>query len=248
MSPQAQRISHPPASFSLRCTAPCLAVLARMLLVLAVLLGLSRPVRADPGGSQWSELARLQRQALRQNGLERKRIADLSLRLRLSALLPQLRATWGRGTQWAYSTRIDALSELVPDGDRSTYSVSLSWDLGRLLFATPDLLLSREAVRLSAQRTQMLLRVAALYAKRCQLEQAEGHASPSRPSHASQAAALDIMLLSLLGEEARAPRIAHCPTDSIDARTLAEAFGAPAGHPVRDNEHEPTVNDEEQRQ
>lgn len=248
MSPQSQRISHPPAGFPLRCTARCSAVLARLLFAVTVLLGLSRPVGADPGGSQWSELARLQRQALRQNGLDRARLADLSLRLRLSALLPQLRATWGRGTQWAYSTRIDALSELVPDGDRSTYSVSLSWDLGRLLFATPDLVLSREAVRLSAQRTQLLLRVAALYAKRCQLGQAEGPTSPSKPSPVSQAAALDIMLLSLLGEEARAPRIAHCPTDSIDARTLAEAFGTPASQPVRDNEHEPTVSEEEPRQ
>lgn len=201
---------------------------------------------AEPtSSSPWSELARIQRQALRQNGLDRQQLHEQSVRLRLSALLPQLRASWGRGTQWAYSPRSESLSELVPDGDRSSYSISMSWDLGRLLFATPELALSREAVRRSAQRTQLLLRISAVYLRRCRVAAGEQATRLADSPRAHETEALDLVLSALMGDEARPLRIAHCPSERIDPTPLLEALRLPLPTPApsMDDRLEPSAED-----
>lgn len=181
----------------------------------------SEPGRCEPGSSaSWAELARLQRQALRRSELDRRSQRDVESRLRLSALLPQLRVTWGRGTQWVYSTRSDLIGEPVPDGDRSNYSVSLSWDLARLLWSPEDLTLHRVAPRMASERRQILLQVATLYLRLCQ-RQNHLAASPA-PAHTDgQAAVLQIALQALLGEEAHSRSAAHCPASMPDPASLS---------------------------
>ncbi len=232
----------PPLLLPRQLAVPMLMVLLGTLLAL-----LPRPLRADPSGSSLAELSRLQRQALRQNGLDRQRLRELAVRLRLSALLPQLRATWGRGTQWAYSTRTDTLSELLPDGDRSSYSVSLAWDLSRLLFAPPELILGREATRLSSQRTQLLLRVAEAYLQRCQAGPTTGGSPSSTGPRPGQSMALDILLSALLGDEARPLRLTHCPREAIDPATLTGALSRPADPPEGRPAEEVSLPESEER-
>lgn len=214
--------------------------------LIAVLLSDSRQGIAESASSSpWTELARLQRQALRQNGLDRQQLNEQSVRLRLSALLPQVRASWGRGTQWAYSPRSDSFNELVPDGDRSSYSISMSWDLGRLLFAAPELALSREAVRRSAQRTQLLLRISAVYLRRCRVAAGEQATRPADSPRAHETEALDLVLSALMGDEARPLRIAHCPSERIDPTPLLEALRLPLPTPApsMDDRLEPSAED-----
>ena len=181
-------------------------------LLLVWLLLCPDPVRCDPGTAALTDLARWQRQALRHAGLDRQSQREMMVRLRLAALLPQVRATWGRGTQWVYSSRADLVSEAVPDGDRSSYSVSLSWDLARLLWSPDDLALHRLAPRVASDRRQLLTQVAALYLQLCQ-KQREHDGPPSQLAGRSigQAEALHIALHSLLGEEADSGRVPKCP-------------------------------------
>lgn len=230
-----------------RCQAtPLLCSTAAVLCLIAVLLSDSRQGLAESASSSpWTELARLQRQALRQNGLDRQQLHEQSVRLRLSALLPQVRASWGRGTQWAYSPRSDSFSELVPDGDRSSYSISMSWDLGRLLFAAPELALSGEAVRRAAQRTQLLLRISAVYLRRCRVAAGEQATRPAGNPRMHETEALDLVLSALMGDEARPLRIAHCPSERLDPTPLTEAMrlSLPTAAPSTDDRLEPSAED-----
>lgn len=179
------------------------------------------------------ELALLQRQALRHAQLDTSSGRQLLWRLRLSALLPQLRTSIGRGTQWVYSSRGEAYSEPVQDGDRMTYSLSAGWDLSRILFAREEIALHRDAERAAIRRGQLLLQVADLYTRRCQLELQfhRTHTPPSPgelppaansvaatphtpdPAVAAQALALDITLAALAGQEAHSPIVQHCPRE-----------------------------------
>lgn len=196
--------------------------LALRTLVVALMLG-SSALRAEPGGPPpLGDLARWQRQALRSAELDRRSQRELEARLRLAVLLPQLRVTWGRGTQWVYSSRSDLLSEPVPDGDRSNYSVSLSWDLGRLLWSPEDLTLHRLAPRLAAERRQILLQVAALYLRLCQSQQESQRSSARVAAAASQqTTALQIALQAVVGEEANSRSLPHCPEHLPDAASLS---------------------------
>lgn len=190
-------------------------------LLLVWLLLCPDAARCDPGSVALSDLARWQRQALRHAGLDRRSHRELMVRLRLATLLPQVRATWGRGTQWVYSSRGDLLNEAVPDGDRSSYSVSASWDLSRLLWSPDDLALHRLAPRVASDRQQILTQVAALYLQLCRRQQAHD-GPPAQPTGASSehTPALQIALLALLGEEADSSRVPHCPEQIPDDAAL----------------------------
>lgn len=181
--------------------------------------------RADSSvATSLTDLARWQRQAVRQAGLDTRHRRDLDLRLRLSALLPQLRATYGRGTQFAYSTRTDGFSDLIPDGDRSSYSVSLSWDLGRLLWNHEELTLYRLTPQLASERRQLLLEVASLYLRLCQLRRRQEPGAPGNNGAANQrAVGAQIALQAALGEEASARNAPHCPEPLPDAASLVES-------------------------
>jgi hypothetical protein len=173
-------------------------------------------------------LARWQRQALRQAELDRRSQREVELRQRLSVLLPQLRVSWGRGTQWVYSSRSDLLSEPIPDGDRSNYSISMSWDLSRLLWSTDDLTRHRMAPRLAAERRQILTQVAEVYLRLCQAQRVRLPASQG----GTRVVALQIALQSLLGEEFSARSLPHCPELLPDAAALSAIEPGPALRPA----------------
>ena len=129
--------------------------------------------RAEPG------LAAVQRAALAHAGLGEGATTQLLARAHLAALLPQVRVTVGRGWQLSATGRpLDGLSApTTVDDDHTSYAVSASWDLARLLVPHEALQLHHAAPRLAQQRLALLVRVAGLFATRCHLLQ-QGPATP----------------------------------------------------------------------
>lgn len=115
------------------------------------------------------ELQQLQQAALRTAQLDTASTTQLRARLHLAPLLPALRVTLGRGWQVAYSGRTqDGLTEPTVDGDRFSYAVTAHWDLAKLLVPHEELSLFRDQPRRAQLRQQVLMRVAKLWALRCQ--------------------------------------------------------------------------------
>jgi hypothetical protein len=160
-----------------------------VLLLGVVLLGGVRvaAARTEPG------LLAVQRAALAHAGLSEGATTRLLVREHLSALLPQVRFTVGRGWQLSATGRpLDGLSApTTVDDDHTSYAVSASWDLARLLAPHEALALHNAEPRLAQQRLALLVRVNGLFAARCHLLQ-EGQ--PAAAEHVAELeAALDLI-------------------------------------------------------
>jgi hypothetical protein len=138
-------------------------------------------------------LLAVQRAALAQAGLSESATTRLLAREHLSALLPQVRVTLGRGWQLSATGRpLDGLSApTTVDDDHTSYAVSASWDLARLLVPHEALQLHNAAPRLAQQRLALLVRVNGLIGARCHLLQ-QGAASAVEQV-AELEAALDLL-------------------------------------------------------
>lgn len=172
------------------------------LLGLWLFWGAIASARAAPA-SDPEELLTLQRAALLRAHLDDHGGKSLKTRLRLSALLPQLRVNVGRGWQWDYSTTSNGASVSTLGDDRLSYSLSANWDLSRILFQREEIVLRRDAQRIAPLRTQLLLRVARLYGQRCRAaaERAATSSDEARLRLAGRVTASDLSLAALTGDE-----------------------------------------------
>jgi hypothetical protein len=160
------------------------------------------------------ELRALQRSALRSAHLDERSLRGLQARLRVAAFLPNVRLSVGRGMQWSYPSQSDVTSALTLGGDRISYSLSADWDLGRLIFAREDLTLYRDAQRMAPGRTQLLLRVARLYALRCQVERERRRGEPDDSRLGDRAFAAELALVAVTGDEHAGRKHQHCPAQA----------------------------------
>jgi len=178
------------------------------------------------------ELRWLQRAALRQAHLDERSLRSLETRLRLSPLLPQLRVNVGRGWQWSSSSGSIVLPA-PPDDGHMSYGVAAQWDLGRLLFTHEEMALHRDAQRIAAWRTQLLLRVARLYGMRCRAaEERETAKSPEAAERlAGRLAALDVTLAAVIGDEHVGRKLRRC-TQSMSAMQSSELDPGPELLPI----------------
>ncbi len=157
-------------------------------------LGLLGAVSAAEARSEPGLLA-VQRAALAHAGLSPGATTRLLVREHLSALLPQVRFTIGRGWQLSATGRpLDGLSAATTvDDDRTSYAVSASWDLTRLLAPHEALALHNAEPRLAQQRLALLVRVNGLFAARCLLLQ------QAQPGAAERVAELEAALDLITG-------------------------------------------------
>lgn len=166
----------------------------------ALLLGLGLLFQQRAAGAKVDEgLAAVQRAALAHAGLSPQATTHLLARQHLAALLPQVRVTLGRGWQISATGRVlDGLPVPVPevDNDRTSYAVSASWDLGRLLVPHEAMQHHHEEPRRAQLRLALLAKVTQLVSARCfLLRQPEGGA-------AAQAAEVEAALELLTGGQA----------------------------------------------
>lgn len=166
---------------------------ARWALLLALGLSLSQrsaSAKVDEG------LAAVQRAALVHAGLSPQATTGLLARQHLAALLPQVRVTLGRGWQITASGRVlDGLPVSVPevDNDHTSYALSASWDLARLLVPHEAMQHHHEEPRRAQLRLTLLTKVTQLVAARCRLLQREGPGGARSAQAAELEAALDLL-------------------------------------------------------
>lgn len=165
--------------------------------VVVLLLGAFSPppamAKVDEG------LAAVKRAALAQAGLRPQTTTQLLIRQHLAALLPQLRLTLGRGWQLSATGRtLDGLTAPEVDNDHTSYAVSASWDLARLLVPHEAMQLHREEPQRAQLRLTLLARVTQLLAARCRILQRE----PAGPEQQEQVAELEAGLELLTGGQA----------------------------------------------
>jgi hypothetical protein len=154
------------------------------------LLGWERAAGAKPE----AELLAVQRAALAHAGLSPGATSGLLARQHLSGLLPQVRVTLGQGWQLSVTGRpLDGLT--VPPGDdtHTSYAVSASWDLTRLLVPREAMQLHHAEPRRAQQRLALLVRVGRLVGARCRLLQTEGLRASEQERVAEYEAALDLL-------------------------------------------------------
>lgn len=155
------------------------------------------PPRSDgPAIADRSTARSLERAAAQAAGLDEATWRGLRARVRLAPLLPNLRVTVGRGLSWVASSRTwpgtDAAAG-APDSDQLSYAVTAQWDLSRIVFSREAVQVERDAARVASERTRLALRVARLYARRCQLARGTSRSSGAPAGLAELDAALDIL-------------------------------------------------------
>ncbi len=159
---------------------------------MGVLLGAFLPqtavAKVDEG------LGAVQRAALAHAGLRPQTTTQLLVRQHLAALLPQVRVTLGRGWQLTATGRaLDGLTAPEVDNDHTSYAVSASWDLARLLVPHEAMQLQRDEPRRAQLRLALLARVTQLVAARCRLLQREQVGAEQYEQAAELEAALDLL-------------------------------------------------------
>lgn len=161
-----------------------------VLLFLLGLLGQERPAAAKVEAG----LAAVQQAALAHAGLSPGATTSLLARQHLAALLPQLRVTLGRGWQLSATGRaLDGLTAPVVDDEHTSYAVSASWDLARLLAPHEAMAHHQEAPRLAQQRLALLIKVTQLVAARCRLLRSAGQRAGQPEQVAELEAALELL-------------------------------------------------------
>lgn len=111
-------------------------------------------------------------------GLGKDSLRGLKVRRHLSALLPQLRMTFGRG--WQLTTSRDMyIDSQAPENDRLNYAVSASWDLSKLVHPSDELSIAKEEHRRTLLRLKWQEQVARLLAERCRLQN-EADSDPAK--------------------------------------------------------------------
>jgi hypothetical protein len=194
----------------------------RGVLVAAVLLaGLAVAARAAPSPASPVTWA-LVRAAVAHAHLDEATTQRLRARAHLAPLLPSLRVSAGQGWQIGYSRGIDGLTTPSVDGDRFSYAVSASWDLGHVLLPREELSLLRELPRRAQLRTRLELQVLGLLAERCRLLKLRTGRAPLAPSAASgqRLAEVELQLEVLSGGHPLPDASEPCP-----------AVGAPGREP-----------------
>jgi len=183
-SPQARRPLPGPRPTELRTSG------APALLVLLVLLGQQRPAAAKVEAG----LAAVQQAALAHAGLSPGATTGLLARQHLAALLPQLRLTLGRGWQLSATGRaVDGLTAPVVDDDHTSYAVSASWDLARLLVPHEAMAHHHEEPRRAQLRLALLVKVTQLVGARCRLLRSDGRRAEMEEQVAELEAALELL-------------------------------------------------------
>lgn len=164
---------------------------------LLLLLGLLFQERVAAAAKADGGLAAVQQAALVHAGLSPGATAGLLARQHLAALLPQLRVTVGRGWQLSATGRaVDGLTAPVVDDDHTSYAVSASWDLARLLVPHESMQHHLQEPRRAQQRLALLIQVTQLVGARCRLLQS------ARPEQQAQVAELEAALALLTGGSA----------------------------------------------
>lgn len=161
-----------------------------VLLLLLGLLGQERALAAKVEAG----LAAVQQAALAHAGLSPQATTSLLARQHLAALLPQLRVTLGRGWQLSATGRaLDGLTAPVVDDEHTSYAVSASWDLARLLVPHEAMAHHQEEPRLAQQRLALLVKVTQLVAARCRLLRSAGLRAGPPEQVAELEAALELL-------------------------------------------------------
>lgn len=125
--------------------------------------------RPDPIAPARAPVEALQRAALRAAHLDMDRAyAGLRARLHLSALLPQVSVSLGRGQQIAEALRPWGGADLVQvsAGDRESFSVLARVDLSRLVYAREEIALRESAQRAAREGRALSAEVARIYFQR----------------------------------------------------------------------------------
>ena len=131
------------------------------------------PAEQPEPGAAGPSLPDLQRAAVLAARMAPEHIDAIERRMRVAALLPQLRVRVGRGTgQILTTSEYDGTARLSV-GDRDAWQVDLSaaWSLDRLVYHGDELRLIREIQRVAAHRERLVKQVADLYAERRRLQQ-----------------------------------------------------------------------------
>ncbi len=161
-----------------------------LLLLLLGLLGQERAAAAKVEAG----LAAVQQAALVHAGLSPGATTSLLARQHLAALLPQLRVTLGRGWQLSATGRaLDGLTAPVVDDEHTSYAVSASWDLARLLVPHEAMAHHHEEPRLAQQRLALLVKVTQLVGARCRLLRGDGLRAAEQQQLAELEAALELL-------------------------------------------------------
>lgn len=159
-----------------------------VVLLLGLLVPQNALAKVDEG------LGAVQRAALAHAGLRPQTTTQLLLRQHLAALLPQVRVTLGRGWQLTATGRaLDGLTAPEVDNDHTSYAVSASWDLARLLVPHEAVQLHREEPRRAQLRLALLIRVTQLVAARCRILQRESVGAEQHEQAAELEAALELL-------------------------------------------------------
>lgn len=181
------------------------------------------PHSDGPALADRSTARSLERAAAQAAGLDEATWRGLRTRVRLAPLLPSLRVTVGRGLSWVASSRTwpgtDAAAG-APDSDQLSYAVTAQWDLSRILFSREAVQVERDAARVASERTRLALRVARLYARRCQLSRGASRSAGAPAGLAELDAALDILTGGRF-----APRDTPGPCPAAPSRDADEPAG-----------------------
>lgn len=123
---------------------------------------------APPAQAGRASVEALQRAALRAAHLDGAAYAGQRARLHLSALLPQVSVSLGRGQQVAEALRPWGGADLVQvsAGDRETFSVLARVDLSRLAYAREETDLRESAQRAAREGRALAAEVARVYFQR----------------------------------------------------------------------------------
>jgi len=120
---------------------------------------------------------------------------DLASRARLSGLVPSLRAGVRRGQGQDLSLQVtdEDAARFSTDDDLSVYG-TLTFDLGRLVFAREEVPLAREERNRRAERRELIATVVALYYERRRLLLERSLLGPGDLEHAVRIAELTALL------------------------------------------------------
>ena len=140
-------------------------------------------------------IARVVGAALEMGASDPEGADDLASRARLSGLVPSLRAGVRRGQGQDLSLQVtdEDAARFSTDDDLSVYG-TLTFDLGRLVFAREEVSLAREGRQRHAERRELVATVVALYYERRRLLLERALLGPGDLEHAVRIAELTALL------------------------------------------------------
>jgi outer membrane protein TolC len=168
--------------------------LAALIVIASVPARAAEPVTARFASEP--SVRELQQVAARVAEVAPERVRSWLRRASRAALLPELRATVGRG--YGELTKDATGQPIFTTSDSWRFEVQATWQLDRLIFDRNELRVSREAQRVGARREELLTRIAQLYFARRRLQLDEA-LQPDAPGNLERALEIEELTAVLDG-------------------------------------------------